>query len=160
MAAPIAASTGSRVIIPEYRLAPEHPWPSAIDDGIAVYQALAVKPFALVGESAGGNFALALMLRAKTLGLRLPTALAFLSPWCDLSNSGDSLSANQGRDPTLSFENLAACTAHYAGENDTSNPDISPINGEYTPDFPSTIIHYSFCCSSSSESTFGRCASR
>jgi len=126
VAAPIAAKTGSRVVIPDYRLAPEHPWPAAIDDGFALYQALAVNPFALVGESAGGNVALALMLRAQTLGLRLPSALALLSPWCDLSNSGDSLTANQGRDPTLAFENLEACAAHYARENDTSNPDISP----------------------------------
>lgn len=63
-----------------------------------------------------------------------------LSPWCDLSNSGDSLVANQGRDPTLAFEDVAAAAAHYAGNNDISNPDISPINGEFAPHFPPTII--------------------
>ena len=140
IAGPIAARTGSRVLIPDYRLAPEHPWPAAIDDGFAVFQALADKPFALIGESAGGNFALALMLRAQTHGLRLASALALLSPWCDLSNSGDSLSANQGRDPTLAFENVDAAAAHYARENDISNPDISPINGDFSPHFRPTII--------------------
>lgn len=140
MAGPIAARTGARVIIPDYRLAPEHPWPAAIDDGYAVYQTLANKPFALVGESAGGNFALTLTHRAQAQGLRLPGALALLSPWCDLSNSGDSLTANDGRDPTLAYENIEAAAAHYAGYNDISNPDISPINGDFTARFPPTII--------------------
>jgi monoterpene epsilon-lactone hydrolase len=140
MAGPIAARTGATVLIPNYRLAPEHPWPAAIDDGFAVYQALAAKPFAMIGESAGGNFALALMLRAQAQGIRLPSALALLSPWCDLSNAGDSLCANQGRDPTLAYENLNAAAAHYAGDNDISNPDISPINGDFAPHFPPTMI--------------------
>jgi len=101
---------------------------------------LADKPFALLGESAGGNFALTLTLRAQRQGLRVPDALALLSPWCDLSNSGDSLTANNGRDPTLALENVVAAAAHYAGNNDVSNPDISPINGEFARGFPPTII--------------------
>ena len=88
LAAPLAATTGARVIIPAYRLAPEHPWPTPINDGFAVYHALAEEPFALVGESAGGNLALCCLLRAQAEGLRMPVAMGLLSPWCDLTHGG------------------------------------------------------------------------
>ncbi|SPF75730.1 Putative acetyl-hydrolase LipR [Aliiroseovarius pelagivivens] len=136
VAAPLCALTGARFIIPDYRLAPEHPWPAAIDDGFAVYRALADKSFALVGGSAGGNFALSLMLRARVEGLPLPCALALLSPWCDLSNSGESLASNDGRDPTLRLSDLEMSAPHYAGDNDVKNPLISPLFGTFDAHFP------------------------
>lgn len=138
--APLCTMTGAKAIIPDYRLAPEHPWPAAIDDGFAVYRELAKKPFAIVGESAGGNFALSLILHAKMEGLPLPSVAALLSPWCDLSNSGDSLIANDGRDPTLTAQDVSTSAQHYAAGNTLEDSAISPINGTFDESFPPCII--------------------
>ncbi|MDA9308635.1 alpha/beta hydrolase [Amylibacter sp.] len=140
IAAPLSAKIGAKVIIPDYRLAPENPWPAAVDDSFKVYQAICKKPFGIVGESAGGNIALALMLRAKKAGLPLPSASALLSPFCDLDVSNDSQTFNNGRDPSLTIQNSKAAVRLYAGNNDISNPDISPINGTYDSSFPPCLI--------------------
>ena len=140
IAAPLCAMTGTVLVIPSYRLAPEHPWPAAIDDGFSVYQALCDKPFAIVGESAGGNMMLALMLRAKKAGLNLPKAAALMSAWCDLDTSSDSQSFNDGRDPSLATQDSRIASNFYAGRNDITNPDISPINGSYDSDFPPCLV--------------------
>ena len=140
IAAPLCAMTGTVLVIPSYRLAPEHPWPAAIDDGFSVYQALCDKPFAIVGESAGGNLMLALMLRAKKAGLKLPKAAALMSAWCDLDTSSDSQSFNDGRDPSLATQDSRIASNFYAGRNDITNPDISPINGSYDSDFPPCLV--------------------
>ena len=140
IAAPLCAMTGTVLVIPSYRLAPEHPWPAAIDDGFSVYQALCDKPFAIVGESAGGNLMLALMLRAKKAGLNLPKAAALMSAWCDLDTSSDSQSFNDGRDPSLATQDSKIASNFYAGRNDITNPDISPINGSYDSDFPPCLV--------------------
>lgn len=138
--APISALTGARVIVPDYRLAPEHPWPAAVEDGFAVYRALADRPFAIVGESAGGNLSLVWMLKAKAEALRLPDAAALLSPWCDLSNAGESLTFNDGRDPTLTRRNSDMAASYYAGTNNVDQPLISPINGMFDSGFPQVLI--------------------
>lgn len=138
--APISAQTGARVIVPDYRLAPEHPWPAAVDDGFAVYRAVAEQTFAIVGESAGGNLSLAWMLKAKAEGMRLPGAAALLSPWCDLSNAGESLIFNDGRDPTLTKRNSDIAASCYAGANNMDQPLISPINGMFDSGFPPVLI--------------------
>lgn len=140
IAAPLCAMTCAPVIIPDYRLAPENPWPAAIEDGFKVYKAIADEPFALAGESAGGNFALSLMLRAKLQGKPLPGAVALLSPWCDLTNSGDSLTTNDGRDPSIRTEHVNAAAKHYAGQHELTDADISPINGTYDETFPPCFI--------------------
>ncbi len=140
IAAPLSISTGSVVIIPHYRLAPEFPWPAAIDDGFAVYKALSNEPFAIVGESAGGNLCLVLMQLAKRAGIPLPGAAAFLSPWCDLANSGSSLEDNNGRDPALTKQHLYFAAEHYAGAHDLADPAISPINGISDSSFPPCLI--------------------
>ena len=138
--APLCALTGARVIVPDYRLAPEHPWPAALDDSFAVYREIADHAFAIVGESAGGNLSLACMLKAKAEGVRLPGAAALLSPWCDLSNAGDSLAFNEGRDPTLARVNSDLAAHYYAGSHKVDQPMISPINGAFDPSFPPCLI--------------------
>lgn len=138
--APLCALTGARVIVPRYRLAPEHPWPAALDDSFAVYRVIAGSCFATVGESAGGNLSLACMLTAKDEGLHLPCAAAALSPWCDLSNAGDSLSFNEGRDPALTRANSDLAAAYYAGANKVDQPLISPLYGKFDSSFPPFLI--------------------
>lgn len=139
VAAPLCARTGARVIIPHYRLAPEHPWPAPDDDGYAVYRTLSGAPFAMVGESAGGNLALTLMQRARRDGLALPRVLGLMSPWCDLTHAGDSLTANDGRDPTLSLAWVKIAAEYYAGAADPADPAVSPIFGDYAGG-PPTIL--------------------
>ena len=114
VSAGLARHSGARVVAVQYRLAPEHPYPAAIDDGAAVYDVLSreAAPFAIAGESAGGNMALALMQRAKANGLPMPVTAVLLSPWCDLTHGGDSLHANDGRDPTLDLAFVEAAAAH------------------------------------------------
>ncbi|NBU13431.1 MAG: alpha/beta hydrolase [Alphaproteobacteria bacterium] len=138
--APLSALSGARFIAPDYSLAPEHPWPAGLDDCFVVYRELAENHFAIVGESAGANLTLALMLKAKAEGLRLPGAAALLSPWCDLSNAGDSLIFNEGRDPTLAKKNSYLAASYYAGVNRIDQPLISPIHGAFDPGFPPFLI--------------------
>lgn len=135
-----AALTGARVVVSDYSLVPEHPRPAARDDGFAVYRQIAGQPFATFGESAGGNLALGWMLQAKTCGLRLPGAAALLSPWCKLSNDGDSLTFNKGRDPTLARANSDLAAGYRAGAHPVDQPLISPIHGAFDPGFPPALI--------------------
>ena len=140
IAAPLCALTGAKIILPKYRLAPEDPWPAAVEDGFAVYKALANEPFGIVGEAAGGNLALSSMLRANQEEVSLPFASVLLSPWCDLTNSSDSQKFNDGRDPTLTTKASMDAASHYIGKNDPSNVMISPINGSFSGRFPPCMI--------------------
>tara|TARA_B100001564_G_scaffold358234_1_gene376371 strand:+ start:1283 stop:2254 length:972 start_codon:yes stop_codon:yes gene_type:complete len=140
IAAPISSITGAEIILPEYRLAPEHPWPAASDDTMAVYSELSENCPAILGESAGGNLALVNMLKAKKRGLKLPVAAALISPWCNLTNLGDSMIFNDGRDPTLSLRQSNMAASHYASGQNLINPEISPIFGDYSTPFPNFYI--------------------
>ena len=140
IAAIVCAMTGVEVIIPEYRLAPEYPWPAACDDTMAVYSEISKNCIAMLGESAGGNLSLVTMLNAKKMGLNLPVAAALISPWCDLTNHGDSLVFNDGRDPSLSLDQSNLAASHYASAQNLTNPEISPIFGEYDHTFPNFFI--------------------
>ena len=115
IAAPISALCELDVVIPEYKLAPENPWPTACEEFFTVYSSLSESIAAIVGESAGGNLALVTLLKAKKFGLRMPKSAVLLSPWCNLKNEGDSLEFNEGRDPTLSIRQSLAAADHYAG---------------------------------------------
>eukprot|EP01124_Arcella_intermedia_P009389 TRINITY_DN16126_c0_g1_i1.p1 TRINITY_DN16126_c0_g1~~TRINITY_DN16126_c0_g1_i1.p1 ORF type:complete len:317 (+),score=20.31 TRINITY_DN16126_c0_g1_i1:81-953(+) len=146
MTARLACCLGRRVCVPRYRLAPEHPYPAASDDVLAVYcQLLESHPgLFLVGESAGGNLALGLMVRISSppLGpLRTPLAIALFSPWIDLSHSGDSHTTLRNMDPTLSVQHfLAPAALAYAGQRSVSDPCISPLFAEMPLEFPPTIL--------------------
>src|SRR5690348_775906 len=123
----LAAFLGCTVYVPYYRLAPEHPSPAAVDDGYAVYERLLqraeARALAVAGESAGGGLALAMLLRAANAGLAMPKAVALMSPWTDLSKTGDSLTTLAGADPGLEYElNLEPMARAYAGRQDLRSP--------------------------------------
>ncbi len=132
----LAAMTGRTVISPAYRLAPEHPFPAALDDAEAVANAMAA-PLTIAGESAGGNLALALAIRQIRSGAP-PEKLALLSPAADMTETFDPHSAPD--DPFLSPHLVEAVPAAYAGADDKTNPEISPIHHDFDADWPPTII--------------------
>lgn len=133
----LAHYMGARVCAPHYRLAPEHPFPAARDDAVAVYADLAAKgPIALAGESAGANLALALMGQITTR----PSAIALMSPWCDLTHQGDTITTLDGIDPSLDLTHqLQHMARAYAGGRALSDPEISPLFAS-VQGFPPTII--------------------
>jgi acetyl esterase/lipase len=138
----LAAFAGRKVCTPAYRLAPEHPFPTQRDEGLAVYRALLADhaPIAIAGESAGGNLALAVIGRVATAGLRMPIAAALLSPWSDLTHQGDTIRTLDGIDPTLSGQSGDAFARAFAGGRPLDNPEISPLFADVPKGFPPTLI--------------------
>ena len=143
------ALQGFRVFAPDYRLAPEHPFPAPLDDVVAAWRALRAQHDAdspaqrlvLAGESAGGNLALALMLTLRDAGERQPDAAALFSPATDLSGGSPSIEGNGDRDPMFhgpSLENLG--NAYLGAQGDATNPLISPIHGD-PGGLPPLLIH-------------------
>ena len=127
----------------DYRVPPDHPYPAALDDCVAVYRGLlerfAPERIVVGGGSAGGNLAAALMLRARHEDLPLPAALVLLTPEIDLTESGDSFSTNLGLDVVLQSR-LTESIALYAGDHDLTDPYLSPLFGDFTPPFPPTFV--------------------
>ena len=124
--------SGLPALIFDYRLAPEHPFPAALDDAVAAYRWLldegyAPSQIAFAGDSAGGGLALATLLAVRDGGLPLPAAAAVMSPWTDLKSTGGSYSR---RDPLAPDGSWAVYSAYYAGDEDPGNPLISPLYGD------------------------------
>ncbi|MEO8298729.1 MAG: alpha/beta hydrolase [Burkholderiales bacterium] len=119
-----------------YRLAPEYPFPAALEDAVAVYRGLieAGQPpggIVIAGDSAGGGLVLSTLLALRDAGVPLPAAGACISPWTDLTLSGASLLANAGRDPLINARNAAGSAARYAGGQPLAHPLISPLFGAF-----------------------------
>ena len=126
----LAATTGTKVFCPAYRLAPEHPFPAALEDALDCYRYLLNKGYShsqitLCGESAGGGLCYALCLRLREEGLSMPCGIIGISPWTDLTASGQSYQNNRDKDPSLTAELLQFYTTQYT--NDPSNPFVSPL---------------------------------
>ncbi|MCW1958922.1 MAG: alpha/beta hydrolase [Mycobacterium sp.] len=141
----LAATCGITVIEVDYRMPPEHPFPAASDDALAVWKAaLDMAPPANIGisgGSAGGGLALSTVLRAKQEGITAPAAVAVQTPWCDLAPVGDSLKVHEWVDNVLiTYDAIAARgAALYAGGHDIADPLLSPLRGELAG-FPPTML--------------------
>ena len=143
--AKLATFLGMVVYAPRYRLAPEHPYPAALNDGFAAYKGLLAdhdaSQIAVAGESAGGNLALVTLLQARQQRYPLPVSLALLSPWTDLSGESESQTMHRGLDPTFSMQDNGNSEAlAYAAGRDLRDPMISPLFQSDWNGFPPTII--------------------
>ncbi|AOY86987.1 alpha/beta hydrolase [Marinobacter salinus] len=129
----LARASGCQVVTPDYRLAPEHPFPAALDDAEATYMALLDQGFsnsqiAVAGDSAGGGLSVALAMRLKNKGLPLPSSLTVFSPWIDLTQQA---LYSPEREPVLQARWTEKAAKLYAGAEALTNPLISPIFGNF-----------------------------
>jgi epsilon-lactone hydrolase len=140
----IGAAARACVLYFDYRLAPEHPFPAAIEDAVTVYRWLAgqfdPRRIAFMGDSAGGGLALATLYKLRDEGFPLPAAAVAVSPWTDLALTGPSLQLNAAADPMLNVAKLPALANGYLSGADPRNHYASPLYGDASG-LPPTLIH-------------------
>jgi acetyl esterase/lipase len=131
LASSVARRTRTKVISVDYRLAPEHPFPAALDDALAVYRALlgGTEPAQIVvaGESAGAGLAAALLVAAREQNLPMPAAGVLFSPYADLTLSGESMTTKAAADPAFRPDAFEVRVRDYVGNADAADPLISPV---------------------------------
>ncbi|MFJ2863079.1 alpha/beta hydrolase [Kitasatospora sp. NPDC087314] len=137
MVGEIARAARCRMFFVDYRRAPEHPYPAALDDAVAAYQGLladgtAPSDVVFTGDSAGGGLMLSTLLKVRDLGLPLPAAAAAVSPWTDLTGSGETHRTLADEDPMLSQPVVALVTASYLAGTAPTDPYVSPLFGDVT----------------------------
>ncbi len=122
---------GAEVFVPDYRLAPECPYPAALDDALAAWRFITLIrpgiPGLVAGDSAGGGLALSLLVKLRDLGLPMPDGAFLLSPWTDLTASGASVDGNRGKDLWFTRRHLETWADYYAASADRRSPYLSPV---------------------------------
>jgi epsilon-lactone hydrolase len=136
MIARIARASKARALALDYRMAPEHPFPAAVEDATAAYRwllAQGYKPGKIVisGDSAGGGLTLATLLSLRDARTPLPAAAAPISPWTDMEGTGASVKTRAAKDPMVGSSNLLPMAKMYIGDQDPKNPLASPLHGDY-----------------------------
>jgi monoterpene epsilon-lactone hydrolase len=138
LAARLGRASGMRVLFPEYRLAPEHPFPAAIDDVVTAWrwlrgdQGLSASSLAVAGDSAGGGLAVSLLVATRDAGEALPAAAVLMSPTVDLTSSGDSMTTRAEQDPFSTPAMLRQFAADYLAGADPKTPLASPLFASLT----------------------------
>jgi epsilon-lactone hydrolase len=145
LAARLSQAAGVRVLMPNYRLAPENPYPAAIEDATAVYGWLLQQGFkpehlAIGGDSSGGNLAAVTLLALRDAGVPLPAAAILLSPWTDLTLSGESVTTRAEVDPMIKLGEAGEHIGYYVGNHDPASPLISPVFADLHG-LPPLLIH-------------------
>lgn len=140
----IAIASQASVLCIDYRLAPEHPFPAALDDAVAAYRWLLAqgaepRHIAIAGDSAGGGLMLAALMRLRDEGTPLPAAAATVSPWTDLVLTGESFRLNANKDPMVPVEAADRAVDFYLAGADPRHPYASPLYGDPTG-LPPTLI--------------------
>ena len=145
LAARLGKAAKANVLLIDYRLAPEHAFPAGLDDAVMAYQWLLRQGYkasniSIVGDSAGGGLALAAAIKLRDTGIPLPACLCLISPWTDLTMSGDSVKSNATKDIMLNPAWMRLMAHNYAGPDKLADPLASPHYGEYKG-LPPIIIH-------------------
>jgi acetyl esterase/lipase len=145
LAAAIARAAGTRALLLDYRLAPEHPFPAAIEDAVAAYQWLlrqGIAPARVVigGDSAGGGLTMATLLALRDRGLPLPAGAVCISPWVDLTNSAPSYTTKAAVDPIVTLDGITQLAQAYIGTGDPKQPLVSPLYADLRG-LPPLLIH-------------------
>ncbi len=145
LAAAIGDSAKTNVLLPDYRLAPEHPFPAAVDDAVAAYHWLLDRQIAsarivIAGDSAGGGLAVATLLALRDTRAPLPAAGVCISPWVDLTCSGGSYATRADADPIVKRESVGAMATAYLGDADAKAPLASPLFADLRG-LPPLLIH-------------------
>jgi monoterpene epsilon-lactone hydrolase len=132
LAGALSVESGLALFVADYRLAPENPFPAAVDDALAAYAGLledgmAPARLAIAGDSAGGGLTIATLVAARDRGLALPACAVGLSPWCDLSQGGEAYRTRAKRDPIVKKEGLDEMASTYLKGADPKTPLASPL---------------------------------
>jgi epsilon-lactone hydrolase len=145
LAAAIARAAGTRALMLDYRLAPEHPFPAALDDAVAAYEwvlshGIAPERIVVAGDSAGGGLTMAVLLALRERGLPRPAGGVCISPWVDLTGSGASYTTRAAADPIVTREGIEEMAKAYVGAGDRKAPLISPLFADLRG-LPPLLVH-------------------
>ena len=145
MIARIARASNARALAIDYRLAPEHPFPAAVDDATAAYKWLLAEGYepgkiVIAGDSAGGGLTLAALVALRDSGVPMPAGAVPISPWTDLEGTGESVRSRAAKDPMVTQSNLAESAKQYYGAHDPKDPLVSPLHANFRG-LPPMLIH-------------------